>query len=188
MQRYRFLLSLFCVTLVGCNAEYEYSRYPCYFVFDNGTHQDAALSSALNNLSPGTFCYIYQSTKAGAVYVNFSTNQGLSSSQLKNAIDQKYTYTLGVNNGIIVGFGNLDNPAQLYAYDHQCPNCANSGSAYSPKYPLSMSTDGKATCSKCKRVYDMNNGGIIVNGEGGDKLWRYHVTCTGPLGVLIVNN
>lgn len=184
----KYLFLLFVFFLAGCGTDYEYSSYPCYFVFDNSTHQDATLASALNVNAPGTFCYISQSTKSGATYVNFSTNQGLSSSQLKNAIDQKTTYVLGINNGIIVGYGNLDNPAVLYAYDHQCPNCANSSSAYSPKYPLSMSTDGKATCAKCNRVYDMNNGGIIVNGAQGDKLWRYHVSSRGPLGVLIVNN
>jgi hypothetical protein len=179
---------LVLLALASCNADYEYCSYPCYFVFDNSKHLDATLSSALNSSSPGVFCCITQSTKSGVTYINFSNNQGLSSSQAKNAVDQKYTYVLGLNNGIIVGFGNLDNPATLYAYDRQCPNCANSTSAYSPKYPLTMSSDGKASCSKCGRVYDLNNNGIIVSGTAGDKLWRYHVTCTGPIGVLIVNN
>jgi len=180
------LLALFA--FLSCNADYEYSRYPCYFIFDNSKHLDPTLTSALNSSSPGIFCCVTQTTESGVTYVNFSNNQGLSSRQAKNAVDQKYTYVLGLNNGIIVGFGNLDNPATLYAYDRQCPNCANGASAYSPKYPLTMSSDGKASCSKCKRVYDMNNNGIIVSGATGDKLWRYHATCTGPIGALIVNN
>ena len=179
------LLALFA--FISCNADYEYSRYPCYFIFDNSKHLDPTLTSALSPPG-GVFCCITQTTKSGVTYVNFSNNEGLSSSQAKNAVDQKYTYVLGLNNGIIVGFGNLDNPATLYAYDRQCPNCANGTSAYSPKYPLTMSSDGKASCSKCGRVYDMNNNGIVVKGATGDKLWRYHATCTGSIGVLIVNN
>lgn len=48
---------------------------------------------------------------------NFSNNQGLSSRQAKNAVDQKYTYVLGLNNGIIVGFGNLEDPADCLMTD-----------------------------------------------------------------------
>lgn len=190
MHRYRILLTLlFVATFLACgDVEYEYSSIPCYFVYDNNTHQDPTLSSALSQSAPGTFCYISQSSKSGTTYVNFSTNQGLSSSQAKTALDNKYTYVLGLNNGIIVGYGNLNSPATLYAYDHQCPNCASSTSAYSPKYPLTMTTDGKAKCSKCGRTYDMNNGGIVSDGDSGNKLTRYRVYSAGPLGLLRVNN
>lgn len=183
------LLLSFAAFLSCGKAEYEFNTtIPCYFIYDNSTHQDPTLASALNQSAPGTFCYISQSSKSGASYVNFSTNQGLSSSQAKTALDNKYTYELGLNNGIIVGYGNLNSPATLYAYDHQCPNCADASSAYSPKYPLTMTTDGKAKCSKCGRTYDMNNGGVISDGESGNKMTRYRVYSAGPLGLLRVNN
>lgn len=171
--------------LVSCKTDYEYSNNPCYFVFDNSVHLDNALASALNNNS-GIFCYIYQATSAGVQYIYFQTNQGLSSKQKKNAVDEKRSIVLGINNGIIVGVANIDNI--IYAYDHQCPNCAKNAGAYSPNYPLTMNTDGTATCAKCKRKYDLNNGGLVISDGGGDKLWRYRVTCTGPYGTLIVNN
>jgi hypothetical protein len=190
MPRFRFLVLLLSLgAFLACGkAEYEFSSVPCYFIYDNSTHLDPTLASALNQNAPGIFCYISQSSKSGATYVNFSTNQGLSSSQAKTALDNKYTYLLGLNNGIIVGYGNLSSPAILYAYDHQCPNCASTSSAYSPKYPLTMTTDGKAKCAKCGRIYDMNNGGVISDGDSGNKMTRYRVSSAGPLGLLRVNN
>lgn len=116
----------------------------------------------------------------------FSTNHGLSDRVDKTAVDQQVSIALGVYNetGIIVGYGNLDYPATFYAYDSQCPNCY--GDTGLPRYSLSMDTDGTAECGSCHRKYDMSNQGLVVNGDAGRGMMRYHATVTG--GVLNVNN
>lgn len=185
----RHILLLAMTLFVSCGAENEYSnRSACYFRFDNSVHQDNTLSTALGGM--GTFCYIYQKAYNGADCIFFENNQSLSSYKVKNAVDQRQTIELGLNNGIIVGCSNLNfddsgNPI-LYAYDHQCPNCSEGASIY--KFPLTMTNDGKAKCAKCGRIYDMNNGGIVISGSG-NKMLRYHATCMGgALGILIVSN
>jgi len=180
------LAGMLCVVLSSCGeSEFEFSSYHAYFVFDNSVHQDATLSTAMNSLSPGIFVHI---TTAGSSHFAFENNQGLSSKQVVNAIDERRTTALGIYNesGIIVGFGNLSSPAVFYCYDAQCPNCYAETSL--PRYTLSMTTTGLAKCSRCGRSYDMNNGGIVSSGEGGNKLIRYRATTSGPLGVLSVVN
>lgn len=187
---FSFLIALSALLLTAScgKSEFEYSGEQCYFVFDNSTHLDATLQSALNQASPGVFCRVSLGTEGGATVFCFDSNQGLSSKQKANAVDLRRSIILGVYNksGIIVGYGNLNNPATLYAYDSQCPNCYYSTN--SPSYRLTMTSAGHAVCGKCKREYDLNNRGIVVKGDEGRKLMRYRVTCTGALGVLSVNN
>ncbi len=166
-------------------AEYEYSSYYCYFIFDNTASRSALLATAMNQLSPGVFCHI---TVSGNYFV-FTTNASTQTEQVTmNAIDQRRTKELGAytSSGIMVGYGNLSSPATFYAYDCQCPNCYKETEL--PRYKLTMDATGKATCSKCSRSYDMNNGGIVVSGDSGDKLIRYRATTTGSFGVLSVVN
>lgn len=178
-----FILSLFSCS----NSEFEYSNTRCYFVFDNAQHNDPTLTSALIATSPGTFCRIYLK---GDKKFGFESNRGLNSETMMNSEDALRTCILGLYNpsGIIVGYGNLSN--ELYAFDAQCPNCYEETSM--PRYILSMSDVGLATCKTCKRVYNMNNGGIVSeNGKGNDrKLKRYHASYidSGTRKVLTVNN
>lgn len=185
MKRYTYYIIALLATVLfsGCGeTEYEYSRYPCRLVFDNTANRSPALASAMNVMSPGVFCRI---TMAGN-YFNFSTNQGLSDQVALTAIDQQVSIALGVYNGtgIIVGYGNLNNPATFYVYDSQCPNCYHDSGL--PRYSLTMNTDGTAECGSCHRKYDMNNGGIVSSGDGGDKMIRYRAGVAGD--VLNVNN
>jgi hypothetical protein len=164
--------------------EFEYSSHRVRLVYDNSLHLDVTLSGAMNSLAPGTFCRISLSGN----YFTFNDNHGQNSRQPMTAQEQQRLPILGVNNesGVIVGFGLLSDPAVFYAYDAQCPNCYKSDSR--PRYQLSMTSDGKAKCSRCGRTYDMNNGGIVIDGGPGEKLERYHASTTGPNGVLSVNN
>ena len=170
------------------DSEYEYSTESCYLVFDNSTHLDPTLQSAMNQLSPGVFCRITTSTESGATYFCFESNHGASSKSRADAVDLRRSIILGAYNksGIIVGYGNLGSPATLYAYDSQCPNCyAEHGT---PSYKMSMTAAGHAVCASCKREYDMNNGGIVAKGDQGKKLMRYRAVSTGTLGVLTVSS
>ena len=184
----RIVFALTALALYSCSdSQNEYSTSACFFIFDNATHQDATLASAMNASSPGIFCYITKTIKSGATYFSFKSNQGTSSSSIANAIDQKRTVILGYNNGIIVGFGNLDNPAVFYAFDNQCPNCFDPEAIPVKNYPLTLSSNAIATCNTCHREYNMNSGGNISKGDAGKKLTRYRATTGGPLGVLSVN-
>ncbi len=173
--------------LTSCgDTEYEYSGNSAYFVFENTASRSAALASAMNNMSPGIFCRITLSVDGN--HFNFSNNHGLSDDPVAmSAVDKQRTVRLGVYNmtGIIVGYGNLNNPPTFYAYDSLCPNCYKDTGAFKS---LAMHTDGTAECGSCHRKYDMNNGGIVVAGDGGDKMMRYHASTTGPEGVLVVTN
>jgi hypothetical protein len=86
-----------------------------------------------------------------------------------------------------VGYGALSQPAVLYAFDRECPNCFDPAAIPLRSKPLSMSSSGIATCNVCKRQYDLNNNGFISAGEEGKRLTRYRATTTGPYGVLSVN-
>ncbi len=186
MKRYTYYIIAVLTLFTACgDTEYEFSKYPAFFIFENNAGRSQALASAMNPMSPGIFCRI---TTSGANYYSFTSNQGLSDKAVKTAIDQNRTVKLGVYNetGIIVGYGNLNSPATFYAYDSQCPNCYKNTSL--PRYSLTMNTDGTADCGSCHRKYDMNNGGLVIDGDQGDKLIRYHATTTGPQGVLQVSN
>lgn len=175
------LCSAIAFMFAGC-ADSEYSRYACHLVINNMRLNNMTLGSAMTQESPGVFCRI---SMEGTTRFKFESNQSSEPTYgSTNAIDQKANWTIGIYNGIIVGFGNLD--GEFHAYDNQCPNCYEGSSL--PRYPLTMNTDGTASCRSCHRSYNMNNGGVLVSGDRGKGLIRYRASTTGPLGVLSVNN
>ena len=179
-----FTLHSSLFTLTSCKAEGEYSTWPCRFDYDNMIHQDPTLMTAMNVDSRGVFCKIWES---GVNYA-FQNNQNMHSEQPKTEEERRMNYVLGVNNGIIVGFQTFNTSPNggFVAYDAQCPNCVRKTNNYlNPKFPLSMTTSGIASCGKCGKKYDMNNGGIVQNGDEGDVgLEKYLSSTTGPLGRL----
>lgn len=186
--KYKIFLLLLPLLLASCgDTENEYSSTQVYLVIDNATHQDATLASAMNPNSPGIFCKVWLTSRAGARYFSFRNNQGNTSESIFNGIDQRRTYVCGYNNGLIVGYGNLDLPAIFYSYDAECPNCFSPDQIPVKSYPLGMTTDGMATCAKCGRKYNLNTGGNVVSGDSGKKLTRYRGATTGALGVLSVH-
>ena len=172
------------LALVGCQAEGEYSTWPCRFGYDNAIHQDATLATAMNVASRGVFCKITES----GVYYLFQNNQNMTSQKPKTEQERLANQVLGLNNGIIVGFQNLNQSPNggFVAYDVQCPNCVRrENNTLNPKFAVALSNTGIATCGKCGKKYDLNNGGIVQNGEQGDVgLAKYLATTTGPFGYL----
>ncbi len=189
LKRNFWLSILACMTLVSCkNAIDEYCHRPCYVVINNADHVDATLAAAMNNLSPGVFCLIRKTISGGASQFSFSTNTGLSSTQLFTAKEQRMSLIFGLNNGVIVGYGNADYPATFYAYDYECPNCFDPDAVPVRSKPLTMDEKGHATCKLCGRVYDLNNRGYIIEGETQNSLPlnRFPASTSGPMGVLVV--
>ena len=189
-----FLIShfsfLICLLLASCNAEGEYSIWPCRFTYDNSLHLDPTLASAMNIDSRGVFCKIWESSMGGLV-LHFQSNQGgAATHQPVTEMERQSNYILGLNNGIIVGFQTLNTQPYggFVAYDAQCPNCVRrENNTINPKHPVTMSASGIASCATCGKKYDLNNGGIVQNGEEGDVgLQKYLATTTGPNGFLSV--
>lgn len=177
----RILLTALLALMTGGCAEPEYSNYPCHLVMNNLNLKNPTLASAMTADSPGVFCRI---SKEGMARFKFESNQGGDPTYSpQNKIDNEANWTLGVYNGIIVGFSNLD--GKFYAYDNQCRNCYESTSL--PRYQLTLGVDGLATCKSCHRVYDMNSHGILVKGDKGKGMIRYKGNTTGAYGVLTVN-
>lgn len=178
--------------LCACNGESEFSNQACYILYHNAYYLDQTLAESMNPYARGIFCLITESQEGGNIYLNFQNTNGQTSRQRETAVETKVRFVLGMNNGIIVGFQALnDSPNNGFtAYDQQCPNCVRKhNSAYNPKYRLTMSSDGIATCTVCGKKYNMNNRGIILNGEEGDvNLMQYIATTTGPQGDLFVRN
>lgn len=180
-----WLMILFCLLSCG-NTENEFSDYRCYLVIDNGTHQNATLGSAMTPYA-GVFTTIRIVLENGASYFSFHSNQQTSSKAIFNAYDSRRTLIAGMNNGVIVGYGLLNDPPTFYAYDRECPNCFDLTRIPVRSYPISVASNGIGTCSVCQRQYNLNSGGNIVAGDPGKKLTRYHSATTGPFGVLTVN-
>ncbi|WP_277821152.1 hypothetical protein [Palleniella muris] len=176
-------LAFAAFSLVACSGDNTYTSHPCYLVIDNGLHLDETLASAMNQMSPGVFCMI--TNNDARKEFTFLNNSGLSSTKRYNAEDDRRTRALGMNGGLIVGFGTLTD-GQFCAYDRECPNCFDPAVVPVRSKPLTMSGDGIAACNVCRRRYNMNNGG---NSESDGKgLTRYRCSTTGSYGVLHVGN
>ena len=180
------ILTLLTATFASCGeAEFEYSSAPCYLIIDNSLHQDATLASALTQYS-GTYVTITIITKSGARYFSFTNNVGKHTESIFNAYDERRSLILGYNGGLIVGYGNSIDGI-LYAFDRECPNCFDPNMLPLKSRPLSVSENGIATCSYCKRQYNLNIGGFICKGDKGKKMTKYNCPPTKPYGILTVN-
>ena len=185
---FRLIIVFAALMLISCGeVQNEYTTDVSYFVFDNSVHQDQTLAGAMNPNTPGVFCFISQSMKSGVVRLLFQNNQRLESSVIANAKDLKRPLRLGYNNGIIVGYGNLDYPAIFYAYDKECPNCFDPDAVPVQSKPLTMMSNGIARCNVCRREYNLNADGSITKGDAGKKMIRYRAQTTGALGQIVVN-
>ncbi len=181
-----WLLAVGCL-LSGCSgAEAEYSTWPCRFAFDR---LNPTLTTSLNAGSRGVFCLITEQVQKGRKYLLFQNNIGLTSEpDPETAEEVQAKFILGLNNGIIVGFQTLitEPYGGFVAYDVQCPNCVrNENNTINPNYRVTMDTKGIATCPKCKKTYDMNNGGIITNGSEGDTGLEKYVAITDGMHVSV---
>ena len=185
----RMLLAT-ALMLTACEAEQEYSTWPCRFAYKNDIHVDATLASVMDYNSRGIFCLISESVFAGKKYLNFKNNLGDESQQPESAEEEEAKYILGLNNGIIVGFQTLNTEPNggFVGYDAQCPNCVRrENNMLSPTYYVDVAFSGIGTCRKCHKRYDLNNNGIVLDGEKDDMgLQKYAASTTAPYGYISV--
>ena len=180
-------LAALCLTATSCgDSESMYCRYPCRFVFNPATHaSSAALLTTVG--TPGTFCTVSRVTKCGASYYHFVTTDGISDDVIFTMEDQRSTVLIGLNNAIVFGYGNVDYPPVLYAYDMECPNCFDPEAIPVRSHQIRTAQTGMATCPTCHRQYNLNTGGNVVGGDPGKQLSRYRAHYA-PGGVLSVIN
>lgn len=177
------------VLFVACgDEENRFSNYHCNLTIDNSKHLDATLASAMNPAASGTFCIIGFTIQGGSKYFTFKNSEGLESKSIFNAVDErlKSQEHVGMNGRLIVGYSNMELPAVFYAYDGECPNCFDLNALPMRSYPLSISSQGIATCASCHRQYALNSGGFVMN-SGGHPLTQYGASSSGSNGVLHVN-
>jgi len=170
------------LTLHGC-AENEYStKYYCRFTFYSDKHAGNLIDMSISSISEfvmvsvyiGNPSYIKAQTVAKTEPIYITTEIELNA--LKNA-------QMGASNLLILGQSIYDNI--LYAYDGNCPTCLGDYDLYSA--PLTFTNSGQwVKCAKCGRSYDLNNGGVVAEGDGGSSLMKYHISYNGS--VLNVSN
>lgn len=132
--------------------------------------------------APGEFVMIWKEWET----MNFSTPRGADIEVFSlgpTALTAYIPYHSPSRMGFIVGnstfnTNTLGNP--LFAYDRACPN-----HVYSPHF-LEFIDASTVFCSQCRRVYDLNNWGQIIEGERGSRLATYRAYITGDR--LIIHN
>ena len=187
-----FAIITVCMLTISCGeTEHEFSNYHCYFVFDNGIHNNAVAAGAM---TPYSNIFVVVKKKEQMVgnstlthFLFTEAGGGKTQASKANGVDMKRTIRIGQNNGIIIGYGNMSDPPVFYAYDLECPNCFSPDTWPQRDYYLSVSATGIATCAVCKRQYSLKQAGIIVAGNDGKKLIRYRASTSGPYGILHVN-
>lgn len=175
-----FNLSIF---LVSCEkAEQAYSNHVARFSF-SPTNTVPQLNAALNN--PGQFCTI---AARNSQYVFHSPGIREDYKYTLTELDRKSKYVLGLS-GFIVGIpimaDQLSAQSSVVCFDLACPNCYEEASI---TRDLTLLENQRAKCGRCGRLYDLNNQGIITDGEQGTSLYRYRIQYYPSGNNMTVNN
>lgn len=180
--RRRILFSgLLTLLLCACadEAESYYANVRAFFRFGNVITTPQLLTAVSN---PGQFCTI---TFAGGYY-HFTGPDGSSTPYAATAVDN-YGRPEYIS-GFIVGtpaVPDLSGNFTLSAFDLVCPNCYTENAL---QRALSFSGTTAMYCNRCRRTYDLNNGGIVSGGDGGRALFRYRVSYASEQGMLLIQN
>lgn len=169
-------ISLLCALLfllfAGCEGDYKEfcTQYQVSFSCDITNVPYNAVASM------GQFISVRRKTGSTSCTV-FNPSLGKTTEAALSEIEAR-SFALGLG-GLILGqpfFGD----GSIYAYDLACPACDRASAR------LTIDTQGYATCPKCDNVYDLNNGGLVTEGEGRP-LYRYRVTRS-SVSTLFVHN
>lgn len=156
-----------------------YSKYRASFTFDR-VMTTIPLKNALTG--PGEFCTIILTAQKQLVFSSLTQTQNVDVTAV--AAYQRYVCI----EGFIVGMANIPemnaDGLSIMCFDLVCANCHHDD-AVNPK--LVLQEGGFAYCSRCKRKYNINNGGLIVDGDAGRPLERYHISYDGSNRMVISN-
>lgn len=171
-----FTLSTF---LSSCSqAENLYDSWRVYFVVQN-TNTIDVLNAALTGM--GEFCTAVK--KGNTIeYTNLKKTTPVN----LTALDQRRNYLFGRGTGFVIGHTSLISsrfPDQVVCYDAVCSNCYEN---YSINRNVQLLSGSRAQCSSCQRIYDLNELGMVAQGEAGRSLYRYRVRYT-PFQLVVDN-
>lgn len=159
----------------------EYSNEICHVLIWNDKHLNATLASATNSSTPGIFCFITQKSR---VELEITTHTGSTDKITMFEAEARATTKVGRKGSIIIGYSNC-NHGVFYGFDAECPNCYMKTAGGSR---LRFDGISHVLCDICERRYDLNNRGLITQGDKGEPLTRYHASCSDPNGngVIVV--
>lgn len=177
--KYLLLAPLFLLPSCSDDIESTYSSYSAYFVCTT-VATIPQLNSALN--SWGVFTTIRSSV---GTYI-FTDESGESTSIQATTLSNYLNFYMGIG-GFIVGLPSIpelgSDTSVPVCFDLACSNCYED---YAIARTLTLEESGTAHCGSCDRTYDLNNLGIITDGDAGISLFRYRITYTG--NTMIINN
>lgn len=167
--------------LMSCSEDVEnyYSSYTARFTY-RYVNTVPQLYSALN--SPGIFATI----RAEIGKIKFEGETGTSTEVNMTAVNQYQQFYFGIG-GFIVGLPNIPelgaDIAVPVCFDLACPNCYYD---FHLQKKLELESGGVASCANCGRTYNLNNQGVIAEGEPGNSLFRYRMSYFE--NTLVINN
>lgn len=169
--------ALLCTSCSNDEVQNTYSRYRAYFEYSK-VMTAPPLFKALSGW--GEYCLIYGAQQKMVF-------QSLTDSYSDPMVAADAYKTINCIDGFIVGRANMpdmtSNEQPYLCFDSACPNCFDdSGIAKR----LTLQENGFAYCSRCKRKYNLNDSGLLEEGDKGKKLERYKVYYNA--NTLLINN
>ena len=169
------------LSLVSCSGDidHEFAQHRAFFRYQY-VYTAQPLYAALNN--PGMWCSITFPNG----YYRFTLLDGSTFEVPPTALDS-YTPPECIS-GFIVGMPNLPDFSgrfDIRAYDKVCSTCYEEAAI---QRNLTLTPEGKAVCGRCHCVYDLNNGGLLIEGGPGEKLFRYRINYAPVQNILIIQN
>lgn len=161
MKRGFIFLIVLLAGLCSCETESPYSGYSVFFTCDAAFHPFNQMSGF------GQFITIKRKSSTSYEITDVQGNVHIHHLSEAEARQQFY-YGLG---GLIIGTPSMQD-GNIWAYDLACPNCDMA------RYRLKVNGVGHASCENCGSVFDMNIGGIPIEGKTRI-MWRYRVFTSG---------
>ena len=154
------LIATSLLALTGCDSESPYSSYRVNFVFD------ATIHPYYQAKSPGQFICVRKGANIGQYRLvdalGKQTTVNIPQLQLQQS---PFYYGLG---GLIIGTP-MARDGNMWAFDWACPNCEKASSRLNLDRIL-----GHATCPTCGVKFDLNSGGIAIEGKSR-QMWEYRI-------------
>ncbi len=156
---------------MGCDYTSPYSGYPVNFVFDSTIHP------YIQARSMGQFICVRKGSNLGQYRLTdaLGNTQAVSIPQIYLKQNQ-FCYGLG---GLIIGTP-MNADGNMWAFDWACPNCEKASSRLNIDRTI-----GHATCPSCGVRFDLNSGGIAIDGKSRP-MWHYRIF--GTDNSLVIQN
>ena len=165
------LLILSAALFTSCEEESPYSKYMVNFSFD------ATIHPYNQALSPGQFICARKGANIGQYRLidalGNETTVNIPQIQLQQS---PFHYGLG---GLIIGTP-MACDGNLWAFDWACPNCE-----LASKRVIIDRELGHAVCPGCGVKFDLNSGGIAIEGKSRP-MWHYRIF--GTDNKLVIQN